>query len=141
MILHCNFEELRALSSGAELILAGDSAEQNSAVAAPAEGMAQVEQLVSRLGGDFAIDSLAEQRRVRSAVDLICENLRSRLDNLVVEYHPGHEEAVANYFDFAHARAVLHRLDGMGMEMNALIELITGAPATDETAESISFPD
>ncbi len=143
MILQCNFEEIRALAAGAELVFAHVPAGERSAVAAPAEAEAatHIEQLLPRLTGDLSIQSLADQQRVRIAVAAICETLHDRLEARVLEHHPAHEEAVANYFDYAHVRTVLHRLDGIGAEMNAMIELMTGAPATAESARTITFPD
>lgn len=141
MILHCNFEELRALAAGAELMIAAERTETGAAVAAPAEAIAQLEMLLPRLTADLTIDTLAEQARMRDTVALICENLRSRLEDRVVEYHPAHEEAVSYYFDFAHVRTVLHRLDTMGAEMRALIEVMTGEPATEQAARTFTFPD
>jgi hypothetical protein len=143
MILHCNFEELQALGAGVELVLDMERhrAQGESAVAAPAATIAQVEALRTRLGGDLSIETLADQRRVRSAVALITETLRERLEGRVIEFHPAHEEAVANYFDFGHTLAVLHRLDVMGAEMSALIELMTGETPTEDEARTISFAD
>ncbi|HEU4754229.1 MAG TPA: hypothetical protein VFU47_14055 [Armatimonadota bacterium] len=141
MILSCTYEELRALAIGADLLLSGDEGHSGSPVAAPAEARAQVELLQPRLTGGLSIETLAEQRSVRSAVALICERLHSQMDTKVLEYHPAHEEAVSFYFDYAHALAVLNRLDEMGTEMNALIELMTGQPATAESAAAINFAD
>lgn len=143
MILHCNFEELRALASGAEMVLegAGAGAGSGSAVAAPAEAMALVELLRPRLVGDMSVNSLAEQRQVRKAVHAICEELRLHLDERIVQFSPGHEEAVNTYFDYAHSRIVLDRLDRMGAEMYAIVELITGAAPTERSARTVSFSD
>lgn len=141
MILSCNYEELRALETGAELIVGTAIGRVNGVIAAPPEAVARVESLMPLLVGDISIESLAEQREIREAVAVVCDNLRERLEDRVVEYHPAHEEAVTYYFDFAHVRSVLHRLDAMGREMTDLIELMTGAPANAETARSIAFPD
>ena len=141
MILSCNFEELRALASGAELVLSGCDTGAFCAVAAPAGALAAVELLRTRLDGSLSIPTLAEQRSVRGAVALIGDGLHERMEEKVLEYHPAHEEAVALYFDYAHTIAVLNRLDEMGAEMTALIELMTGSPATDESAAAIAFPD
>lgn len=142
MILSCNYEELRALESGAELILSEYAHHSQGAVAAPVEVLTQVERLRPRLGaGPLSIDSLADQRAVRGAVAFICESLHDRLESKVLEFHPAHEEAVSLYFDYAHVIAVLKRLDEMGSEMSALIELMTGEPPTPEAAASVSFPD
>ena len=48
---------------------------------------------------------------------------------------------MAAYFDFAHAFTVQHRVSEMATEMSALIELMTGAPPTAQTARDIHFPD
>ena len=141
MILNCNFEELQALVSGADLLLAGAGDPSQSAVVAPAEALAEVELLRPRLNGSLSIDTLARQQSVRGAVAAICEELHDRLEEKVVEYHPAHEEAVLLYFDYAHAIAVLSRLDEMGAEMRGLIELMTGSPPTTATAAGVTFPD
>jgi hypothetical protein len=141
VILHCNFEELRALSAGAEVVLGAAVGSSAAAVAAPAEAVAQVEMLAPRLTGDLSVATLAEQRQLRGAVSVICASLLTRLDERVLAYHPAHEEAVALYFDYAHTRTVLDRVDRLGAEMDAIIELITGEAATEETAQSVTFPD
>jgi hypothetical protein len=140
VILHVNFEELRALSSGVELVREAGSGDRDGAVAAPSAAVAQTEVLRSRLDGDFAIDTLAEQRRVRGAVSTICDHLRERLESKVIEFNPGHEEAVDLYFDYAHTVTVLDRLDRLGAEMTAMIEVMTGQGVSEQAAETISFP-
>lgn len=141
MILYCNFEELRALAAGAELLAGGVCAAPSASIVAPCEATELVEFLLPRLTGDLSLATLAEQRRVREAVAAICEGLHGRLDNTVLEYSPAHEEAVNLYFDYAHARTVLDRVDRIGTEMGAMIELITGGPVTAESAETVTFPD
>lgn len=141
MILHCNFEELRALAAGAELLVGGVCAAPSATVMAPCESNSQVDALLPRLIGDLSIGTLAEQRRIRAAVAAICEGLHGRLDHTVIEYSPAHEQAVNLYFDYAHARTVLDRLDRIGAEMGAMVELITGGPITEESAETVTFPD
>lgn len=135
MILNVNYEELRALATGAELLLMGDRQP-----GVPVAVRAQVERLVPRLVGDVEIETLAEQRDVRGAVAAISEFLHSQMDSKVLEHHPAHEEAVSFYFDYAHTIAVLSRLDEMGTEMSAIIELTTGHPATPDSAEGFVFP-
>lgn len=141
MILTCNYEELQALNAGAELILHGSGDADGGAVAAPAEALAHVALLQPRLTGPIAIETLEEQRSAQKAVEAICENLHDRMDEKVVEFHPAHEEAVALYFDYAHAYSVLRRLNEMGVQMTGLIELMTGETPTQETARELSFPD
>lgn len=140
MILDCNFEELRALATGAELLLTSEHA-STGAVVAPSEALTQVALLQPRLTSYLSIGTLSEQRWVRRAVAVICQRLHERMDETVLMYHPAHEEAVALYFDYAHAFGVLNRLDDMGSEMSAMIQLITGGPVTEESAKSVTFPD
>jgi len=138
VILHCNFEELRALTSASELIV-GDAYGQPGAVAAPPEGLVMVEHLLPRLTGDVSIETLDDQRRVRKAVDYICGELHRRLDDQIIETNPANEEAVALYFDYGHSRTVLYRLEQMGAEMEAIVDLISGSnPAA---ASTVTFPD
>ncbi len=139
MILHCNFEELRALASAGESVVSAAEAASAGAVQAPAEGVAKVEMLLPRLTGDFSIDTLDDQRRVRHAVSVIVNDLHSRLDQTIIEYNPAHEEAVALYFDYGHSRSVLHRLDVIGAEMEAMVDLITGG--RPDLGGGITFPD
>jgi hypothetical protein len=139
MILHCNFEELRALASAGETVVSAAEAASAGAVSAPAEGVARVEMLLPRLTGDFSIDTLEDQRRVRHAVSVIVNDLHSRLDQTIIEFNPAHEDAVTLYFDYGHSRSVLHRLDVIGAEMEAMVDLMTGG--RPELGGTITFPD
>lgn len=141
MILHCNFEELRALASGGEMVAQSARSQCGGGVAAPSEAVAHLEQLLPRLTGDLSITTLDEQEAVRKAVALICTSLKNRMDEKVVEEHPGHEEAVSLYFDYGYSRAVLDRVEGMGAEMAGMIELMTGESPTEQTRTTITFPD
>lgn len=140
MILHCNYEEITALSAGGRAFLGEEGAEV-SYVLAPAESRARVEALLPRLVGDLSMGTLAEVWGVAMAVDAIVEHLRAEMESMVLATHAADEGAVAAYFDFAHALTVARRLDGMVTEMEALIELVTGEPPDDETARSFRFPD
>lgn len=139
MILHCNFEELRALASAGETVVSAAEDASAGAVSAPAEGVAKVEMLLPRLTGDFSIDTMDDQRRVRHAVSVIVNDLHSRLDQTIIEFNPAHEDAVTLYFDYGHSRSVLHRLDVIGAEMEAMVDLITGG--RPDLGGAISFPD
>lgn len=141
MILSFNFEELRALESGAELFLSEHSRATGSAVAAPSEALADVQRLRPRLAAAISVQTLADQRALRKAVAAVAIDLHERMEETVIRYHPAHEEAVALYFDYAHVFGVLSRLDEMGTEMSALIELMTGGPVSDEAARTVTFPD
>lgn len=140
MILHCNYEELNALKTGAKAILGGDP-EGGSSVIAPPEERARVEALVPRLKGDLSLGTLADLVAVSAAVDAIVQSLRVEMEAVVVRTHAAHEGAVAAYFDFAHALSVSQRLRNMRDEMEALIEVVTGASADEETAKGFRFPD
>ena len=138
MILHCNFEELRALTAASETIVA-EAYDRAGAVAAPPEGVVMVERLLPRLTGDMSIETLDDQRRVQGAVFHIVTDLHRRLDHKIIETSPGNEEALLLYFDYGHSRSVLHRLDNMGAEMAAIVDLIGGG--NPHTAGGITFPD
>lgn len=140
MILRCNYEELRALRLGAHTWLEAHP-EESRPIAAPAPGAPDVQALVPYLEGDMEIRTLSEQRRVEGAMNAVVEFLRAEMEVLVVETHPAHEGAVAAYFDFAHALAVLSRVREMGHEMESLIEVVTGEPATEPVARGFVFPD
>lgn len=138
MILHCNYEELRALETASEMIVA-DAQIDPGAVAAPPEHVAMVEMLIPRLSGDVSIETLDDQRRVQGAVGFICRDLLRRLDQRIIETNPANEDAVSLYFDYGHSRTVMYRLEQMGAEMEAIVELIGGTnPAA---AASVTFPD
>ena len=138
MILHCNFEELRALTAASEMIV-GETHGHPGAVAAPPEALVMVEQLLPRLTGDVSIETLDDQRRVQKAVSFICSELHHRLDEQIIDTNPANEDAIALYFDYGHSRTVLHRLEQMGAEMEAIVDLISGSnPAA---ASTVTFPD
>jgi hypothetical protein len=75
------------------------------------------------------------------AVAIIVEMLRVEMESTVATNHPAHEVAVSAYFDFAHAFSVQARLYEVGLEMEALVELVTGGAVTDELARDFAFPD
>jgi len=140
VILHCNYEELRALRSGGRSLLEG-GADEFSYVLAPPEDRARVEALLPRLDGDVSVATLAELRGVAHAVHAILEYLRAEMDAAVIATHAADELAVAAYFDFAHVLTVLHRLHDLASEMEAMIEVVTGGPVDAETALTFRFPD
>ena len=137
MILYCNFEELSALSAATERALEG-AAQGAHAVAAPPQAIADLEALLPRLTGELTITSLAEHASIRRAVGYLMDELRARLDATVLVQHAA-EDAVLAYFDFAHTLTVLQRLDHLGAEMVALVEVITGQPAASDVAQRFSF--
>jgi hypothetical protein len=140
VIVHCNFEELTALKAGARQVLDG-YAPEHGMVAAPPEEREQVAALMPRLGGDFSVTTVAEQRSLLHAVAIIVGILRIEMESLVAAHHPADEFAVSAYFDFAHAFSVQARLYEVGLEMEALVELVTGGPVTEELARDFVFPD
>jgi signal transduction histidine kinase len=140
VILRCNYEELSALRAGARTFL-DDGEGDGGAVAAPPEVRAHVEALVPRLHGDLSASTLHEVRVLLAAVSAIVEMLRVEMETLVVATHPADEGAVAAYFEFAHSLAVARRLEDMAQEMEAMIEVMTGAPPSPESRRSFQFPD
>jgi hypothetical protein len=141
VILHFNYEEIQALRVGARAYLGHEAAVFPSAVLAPSETRAHVEALLPRLEGDLSFLSLAELRVVQSAVSAVVESLRVQMESAVLTMHAADEDAVSAYFDFAHALTVAHRIDEMAGEMEAMIELVTGEPVSDEAARTFQFPD
>lgn len=140
VILRCNYEEVRALRSGARSLLEGDVSVA-ATVLAPSESRARVEALLPQLHGDLSLTTLHEVRAVAMAVHAIVESLRAEMEAVVLATHAADESAVASYFDFAHALTVSDRLQEMAAEMEALIELVTGQPVDADTVRSFRFPD
>lgn len=141
MILHFNYEEIQALTAGVRAYLGEASAPERSAVLAPSESRARVEALLPRLVGDFSLDTLEELRAVHGAVATVVELLRVQMESAVLATHAADEDAVAAYFDFAHGLTVLHRIEEMSEEMEAMIELVTGDSPSAEAARTFRFPD
>ena len=140
MILHCNYEELQALRSGARSLL-GENPESRCAVASLESRRAGVEALVPRLVGDMDFHTLGELRNTSSAIGAIVECLRAEMDALVVATHPAHEYAVAAYFDYAHAYSVLSRLRELDEQMEAMIEVVIGGRPDERVIREFVFPD
>ncbi len=140
VILNCNYEELTALSTGARSLLERSSRE-SSAVAAPPAALAAIEVLLPRLHADLSMATLHEQRGLQAALYAIVEFLRIEMEALVVVAHPADEDAVTAYFEFAHGLSVLRRVQELGREMAAMIELVTGSPPTNESTRTFVFPD
>ena len=139
MILRCNFEELGALRKGADALLR-ESPGASLPVAAPPEGVEEVEALLPRLTGDLTVETLADQRRVLKGVAAIVARLEEEMDAAVLATHPADEEAVSSYFLYAHALVVLNRISELGQEMEALIEVVTGGPPSPEVVATFRFP-
>ncbi len=140
MILRFNYEEISALSHGARGYLEETSGVEGGVVAPPVERRT-IELFLDQLDGDLSVLTLEDQREMERAVGAIVEHLRSEVDLQVTIAHPAAEEAVAAYFDFAHALSVLSRLRDMGEEMHAVVEVISGAPPTDTLVREFVFPD
>ena len=139
MILHCTYEELTALGATASRVVS--AAEGGSRVSAPPQALADVASLQPRLRGDLSIATLEEQRSIERAVDYLLDELRERMNDYILTQHVGSEDSVNAYFDYAHVYALRDRVRGAGREMVALIELMTGAPPTVESSQSVTFPD
>ena len=140
MILHCTFEELSALSAGAERVLA-EAGSGTTVVVAPPEVIADVEALLPRLNGDLSLTTLAEQQSIARAVTYIVAELKQRMDSTILEEHAAAEYAVSAYFDYAHALTIQDRVVRLGAEMSAIIEVMTGRAPTAETTQTFEFPD
>lgn len=138
MILHCSFEELSAVSAGAERVLVGTG---SGGVMAPPEVIADIEALVPRLTGDISLETLADARAVERALFCILEEARHRTDAFIIEQHPAAEATIASFFDYAHTLTLLDRIRRMCAQMSALIELMSGAPPNERTAATHQFPD
>lgn len=142
MILRVNYEEMQALRAGARTFLARrHEGTASGGVIAPPERRARVEALVGRLDGDLSFGTLEELRQAEVAVAAIVAALRVEMEAAVLAAHPADESAVAAYFDFAHALTVARRLEEMGGEMEAMIELVTGERPSAESARTFRFPD
>ena len=140
MILHCTFEELSAISAGAERVLA-EAGSGATVVVAPPEIVADVEALLPRLTGDLSLSTLTDQQSIARAITYIVAEAKQRMDAAIIEEHAAGEFAVGAYFDYAHALTVQDRVVRLGAEMSALIELMTGRPPTTESAREFTFPD
>lgn len=137
MILRLSFEELTALNSATERLL---SSPDGGGVAAPPEVMAELETYLP-LAGDISVLTLGQQQRLVAALDHVLAHLKGRMDALIVELYVGADDAVNAYFDYANVLSTRAKLDPIGREMVALIELMTGPPPTPEAAERVTFPD
>ncbi|HEY0304456.1 MAG TPA: hypothetical protein VGC44_05770 [Longimicrobiales bacterium] len=140
MILHCTFEELSAISAGAERVLA-EAGSGATVVVAPPEVVADVEAMLPRLNGDLSLTTLAEQQSIARAVTYIVAELKQRMDTAVLEEHAASEYAVGAYFEYAHALTVQDRVVRLGAEMSAIIEVMTGRSPTSEIGKTFEFPD
>ena len=139
MILHCDFEELAALAAAVARAL--DPGAAGHSVAAPPQALRDVEALLPRLVGDISIDTLAQQAALRRAVGFLVDELRARMDSTILDQHPAAEAAVLAYFDYARVLSVQVRLDRIGLEMAALVELMTGHQPSTDSAQRFAFPE
>jgi hypothetical protein len=140
VILYLSFEELTALSAEAERVLDA-SVVAAGGIAAPPRLLAEVESFAQLLGSDVNIASLDHQRSVRRVVDHFLVRCRHRMDALILDQHPAAEGAVAAYFDYAHVLSASGRVDRIGAEMEALVNVLTGEDPESEAARRFSFPD
>lgn len=139
MILTVNYEEMLALRAGRRTVLQ-DRSRGAVAVAAPPEDRARVEALPP-LTGNLSVGTLVELGPLEAGIEAIVAALRSTMDEEIVATHPASETAVAAYFDYAHALSVLGRIQEMRGEMEAVIEVVTGAPPDDHVSGTFVFPD
>jgi hypothetical protein len=139
VILNCDFEELAALTAAIGRAL--EDGRRGHPVAAPPVAVSDLQELLARLVGDISVDSLAEQARLRRTVAFLADELRLRMDSTILGQHPAAEDAVLAYFDYARVLSVLLRLDRLGHEMAALVEVLTGQDPSTESAQQYSFGD
>lgn len=138
MILYCSFEELAAATAGGTRLLSAVGGTDDPVIAPP-EAQADLELLLPQLTGNIEFATLEQQRRVRRALAYLQADLAARMDYLIISQHPAAEDTVLAYFDYAHVRGMLDRVEAIGIEMEAIIELATGAPADDITARTFTF--
>lgn len=139
MILHCTYEELAALGATASRVMS--AAEGSARVAAPPQALADVSLLHPRLRGDISVPTLDDQRAIERAVEYLLEELRDRMNEFILTQHVGSEDSINAYFDYAHVYTLRDRVRGLGREMVAMIELMTGEAPTLEISRSVTFPD
>ena len=140
VILYLSFEELAALGSCAERVLFANAAAGHG-IAAPPQLVADVEQFSHRLTGDIAITSIEDQRTLQLVLRHLVDRCRGEMDEAVILQHAAAESAVASYFDYAHVLTVSHRLNAIGEEMAAIVQLMTGDDPESESGRRFSFPE
>ena len=129
MILHCSFEELAALDAVIERVRDSFG---TGGVAAPPEALHDIVALAPRLIGDLSLETLNDQESVERAIEFLLTDARDRTDEIILDQHPGAEDAVLAYFEFAHLLTVLDRVQQIGHEMRAIIDLMTGSRQTSD---------
>lgn len=139
MIVNVNFEEMLALRAGAAAILR-EGPGAGVAVAAPPEARALVEALPP-IEGDLSVVTYHDLQQLQKGVEAILEALRDDMDRRILDLHPGAEAAVVSYFDFAHALKVWDRIRAVGIEMQSIIEVVTGSLPDEHAARHFVFPD
>ncbi len=137
MILRMSFEELTALNSAADRLM---SVAGEGSVLAPPECMVALESRLP-LGGDISIMTRAEQRRLLGAVELVLDHLKRRMDALILEQYVGSDDSVNSFFDYANVLTTRDRLEGMGREMDAIMELIDVDEQGAGEGGELNFPD
>jgi hypothetical protein len=137
MIVKMSFEEITVLNSVSERLL---SSQNGGGIAAPPEILSALEGQLP-LTGDISVTTLSQQRNLVRALGYILDHQKRQMDELIVDLYVGADDAVNAYFDYANVLTVLARLEPIGREMEAIIELMTGEPPTRETAEQVTFLD
>lgn len=140
MILYLSFEELSALSAEAERVLAA-SAAAGYGIAAPPKVLAEIEQFAQLLVGDVAIETIEQQRTMRRVVTYLLDRCRERMERVVLEQHAAAESVVAAYFEYAHVLTASRRLDMIGDEMAALVQVMTGDDPESDAGRRFAFPE
>jgi hypothetical protein len=138
MILHCTFEELSAINAGAERVL--ESAGEGGVVAPP-EIVPDIESLLPRFVGDLTIETLTDVATIIRVIEYIMDEARQRTDQFIIDQHPAAEDAINSYFEYAHMLTFLDRARRADSEMRALIDLMTGEPASEAVSYRFTFED
>ena len=141
MILRCNYEQLQALRSGASAFLGLDAGIEGPGVAAPPLARSRVESLLGRLNGDLSVATLSDQRELEAAVRAVVEFLENEMKALIGQLGPSDEGTMDAFMEFAQAYAVLMEVRDIGLQMEALIDVMLGTPITPELERAFEFPD
>jgi len=141
MRMICNYEEITALIQGGRAFVGEGFDAPSSALGPSEEDREAVVAFLPLLSRDLDFDTLAEQASAETAVEHIVRHLREVMEDRVRVTHPAAEEAVAAYFDFAHALSVQAKLQEIGDEMRALEEVLTASLAGPDLSPAYPVSD
>jgi membrane protease subunit HflC len=90
---------------------------------------------------EISIATLEDHRTLQLVVGELLDRCRAAMDEAVIMQHAAAESAVAAYFEYAHVLIVSHRLQAIGEEMAAIVQLMTGDDPDSESGRRFSFPE